>query len=437
MYYNSSRKFSSHTRKLVKNAGILLGGNAVSAIFSFAAMALMARALTLEDFGRYALVTASINLIDRLVNFQSWQAIIHFSASAQESGDDGKLISLFSFGWLLDVSTGVIGYLLIIALSVFMPNWIGLGDDVTLFVAVGGCLILFNWMATPTAILRFYDKFYHQVFYQNITAGMLLCSTAALWFAGQDSLLPYVVALTLSGLTGNIYFFAMAVRELRRRELLDIKKIDIREVIKTTPRLWRFLITTNMDGMVRVFRDIDVFILNALLGPASVALYKIARTLTKVFGRITGPVFQAIYPELSKLLAAKSMDDFIALMKQTAKIMGLVCFPSWLLFLVLGPTILEYGFGQDYVQAFGVASLCTAAMVVWSMALPLSPAMMALGKVDTSLIIHVATTFAYLLMLLVFVESFGLIGSGLALLVFYILWTVAMLIAIRRHLRVV
>lgn len=436
MPYISSSRFSSHTRKLFKNAGILLSGNAISAIFSIATIALMTRALSLEDFGRYALITAFIGLIDRLVNFQSWQALIHFGASAHESRDNGKLISLFSFGWCLDVVTGIVGYLVIIVLSMFIPHWFGLGDHATLFVAIGGCLILFNWTATPTAILRLYDKFYLQALYHKITAGLMLLCTIVLWFTGQDSVLPYVVALTLSGLTGKAFFYAMAVRELHRRQLLNIEKIDIVDLINTTPRLWRFVITTNLDGVVRVFRDVDIFIVNALLGPVSVALYKIARTLTKAFGQVTGPFYQAIYPELSKLFAANRMHEFTTLMKQSAKSLGLLTFSAWLVFLVVGPVVLEYGFGQDYVQAFGVASLCMAAMVVWSIALPLSPAMMAMGKVEISLIIHVATTIMYLVMLAVFAGSFGLLGSGLALLLFYLLWSAGMLFSIKHQLRV-
>jgi O-antigen/teichoic acid export membrane protein len=436
MAYFFSSKLSLHTRNLFKNAGILLTGNIISSIFSIVTIALMTRALSLEDFGRYALLTAFIGLIDRLVNFQAWQALIHFGASAHKSGDDGKLISLFSFGWCLDVATGVVGYFLVIVLSMFIPHWFGLGEHATLFVAIGGCSILFNWTATPIAILRLYDKFYLQALYQKITAGLMLLCTIVLLYSNQDTILPFVIALTLSGLAGKAFLYAVAVRELHRRQLLNTEKIDFVALLNTTPRLWRFIITSNLDGVVRVFRDVDIFIVNALLGPVSVALYKIARSLTTAFGMLTGPFFQAIYPELSKLFAGNRMHEFTTLMKTSAKSLGLLTLSAWLVFLVVGPMVLEYGFGEDYVRAFGVVSLCMAAMVIWSIALPLSPAMMALGKVEISLIIHVVTTLVYLAMLVVFAGSFGLLGSGLALLMFYLLWSVAMLFSVNNQLRV-
>lgn len=426
---------SPNTKKLYRNAGILFSGNAISAIFSLATIALVTRALSLEDFGRYALITAFIGLIDRLVNFQSWQALIHFGASAYESDERGKLISLFAFGLSLDVVTGVIGYLLALLFSLFVPHWFGLGEHSVLFVAIGGCLILFNWTATPTAILRLFDKFYLQALYYKITAGMMLLCTFILWCVHQNSVLPYIIAFTISGLIGKAFFYVMAIRELRKQKLLIISDIDILNLIKTTPNLWRFVITTNLDGVVRVFRDIDIFIVNFLLGPASVALYKIARTLTKAFGQITGPFYQAIYPELSKLSAANKIAEFVSLMKQSSKTLGLITLLPWLIFIVVGPTFLEYSFGQEYTHAFGVAVLCMASMLVWSIALPLSPAMMAMGKVEVSLVIHVVTTLVYLGMLVVFSTTLGLLGSGLALLLFYIFWSTGMCFCVRHQLR--
>ena len=423
--------FSQSTKKIFQKAGILLSGNAVSAVFSLITIAFMTRALSLEDFGRYALVTALIALIDRLVSFQSWQALIHFGAKASEAGDSGKLISLFAFGWYLDVITGIVGYALILLLGLFVPHWFGLEEHAVLFTAVAGFLVLFNWTAAPTAIFRLYDKFYLQALYQKVTTGTMMLCTFFLWLMNENNILLYVVALTFSGLTGKVFFYAMAVRELRHQRLLNIDKIDILDLIKTTPRLWKFVITTNLDGVVRVFRDIDIFIINAILGPASVALYKVARTLTKAFGKVTGPFFQVIYPELNKLCAANKMADFVTLMKQSSKSLGVAALFAWLAFLVLGDTLLEHGLGQDYSQAYGVTLLCMAAMVVWATAMPLSPAMIALGKVETTLFIHVTTTVMYLLMLVVFCKGFGLLGSGVALLVFFVLWALAMFFSFR------
>jgi O-antigen/teichoic acid export membrane protein len=375
-----------------------------------------------------------MGLIDRLVNFQSWQALIHFGAKANESADSGKLVSLFAFGWSLDVVTGIVGYLLALLLSLVIPHWFGLGEHATLIVAIGGLLILFNWTATPTAILRLYNKFYLQALYQKITAGTMLLFTLVLWLAGQDSILPYVLALAISSLIGKAFFCVIALYELRLQGLLNLEKIDISNLVKTTPGIWRFVITTNLDGVVRVFRDIDIFIVNAFLGPASVALYKIARALAQAFGQVTGPFYQAIYPELSRLSAANKMNEFTTLIKQSALSLGVLTFAAWLVFLVLGPVVLEYGFGQNYAAAFGVGAICIAAMVIWSIALPLSPAMMALGKVELSLLVHVVTTLAYLLMLTFFANHFGLLGSGLALLLFYALWSIGMFLSVRYQL---
>ena len=428
-------KYNQYTKKIFRNAGVLISGNTLSSVFKLVSFSLITRALSLEDFGRYALIIGFIGLIDRLINFQSWQALIHFGAKAKETGDSEKLISLFSFGWIIDVATGMVGYLIVLMVSFFVPQWFGLGDYAIQHVAIAGFLVLFNWTAVPTAILRLYDKYYLQALYEKISAGSMLIFTSILWFFDQNSILPYLVVLVISDLIGKFFFYSMAFREICRQKLMILEKIKISKLIKTSPHLLKFLITTNLDGIVRTFRDIDIFIINQLLGPASVALYKIARTLTKTFAQITGPFFQVIYPELSKLFVAKKMDDFTLLMKQTSKSLGLITFIAWFIFLIFGNFFLNYIFGHQYTQAFEVTKLCMAGMVVWSIALPLSPAMMALGRVDILLVIHIITTTIYLLLLIFFLKIFGLLGAGTALLLFYLIWSLTMFFTVKYFLK--
>jgi O-antigen/teichoic acid export membrane protein len=429
-------KFNQYTKKIFRNAGVLISGNAISSVFELVSFSLITRALSLEDFGRYTLIIGFIFLIDRLINFQSWQALIHFGAKAKDTGDSEKLISLFSFGWIIDVATGIAGYLIVLMVSFFVPQWFGLGDYAIQYVAIAGFVILFNWTSVPTAFLRLYNKFYIQALYQKITAGSMLIFTSILWFFDQNSILPYLVVLAISDLIGKFFFFSMAFREIYRQKLMSLEKIKISKLIKTTPHLLKFLITTNLDGIVKVFRDIDIFIINGLLGSASVALYKIARTLTKTFAQLTGPFFQVIYPELSKLFAAKKMDDFTLLMKQTSKSLGLITFAAWFIFLIFGTVLLNFIFGHEYTEASEVTKLCMAGMVVWSIALPLSPAMMALGRVENLLVIHITTTIIYLLLLIFFLKSFGLLGAGIAFLLFYLIWSLTMFFTVKHHLKI-
>lgn len=420
--------------RLYRNAGIVFSGNVVASLLGLLVLAVLTRTLTIDQFGLYALITAYVSLLDRLTSFQTWQALIHFGAHAREQGQSGQLASLFAFGWLLDVGSGVLGFIMALVGALLVPHWFGLGEHAVALISIAASVLLVNWVSTPTALMRLYDQFYAQALYQKVSAGLTLIAVTVLWLSGANGILPYIIASTLGSMAGKFLFVGMTVREAKRQDIWRRDLIDLRAMLARTPRLWRFVLTTNADGIVRVLRDVDIFIVNAMLGTAAVGLYRVARVLTKAFGQVTGPFYQAIYPELSHLGAAGKFGDFARLMRQSALTLGIMVSIGWLVFMIFGKLLLAVAFGTEYVAAYNVTLGCLGAMVIWAFAQPLSPAMMALGKVGSSFIIHTLTTVTYVSLLFISVKFFGLSGAGLALFLFYLLWSASMYFVLKYHL---
>lgn len=428
---------SKHPRllRLYRNAGIVFGGNVVASLLGLVTLAVITRGLTLEDFGRYALIMAYVGLIDRLTSFQTWQALIHYGAEIRRQADPGQLMSLFAVGWLLDLAGGAVGFLLALVGASLVPHWFGLGEDALRLTAIASTTLLVNWTAAPTAFLRLYDRFHLQAIHQKVSAGLTLATVTALWMSGAATLTPYIAGVALCGLFSRLLLVGIGIREAGKQGVWRPERVDIPAVFARCPGLWRFVLTTNADGVVRVLRDMDIFIVNAMLGTSAVSLYRIARALTQAFGRFTGPFYQAIYPELADLAAEGRFDEFRRLARQSSLTVGAIVGAAWLAFVGLGPYVLPLVFSSGYADAHGVAVACLAGMVVWALAQPLSPAMMALGKVEISLVIHLATSVAYVLVLVAGVSLMGLVGAGVSLLFFHMSWSVTMWFAIRRELR--
>lgn len=422
-------------RRLYRNVGVIFSGHVVAGLVGLMVWAILTRALPLEQVGLYALVTAYITLIDRLTSFQTWQALIHFGAHARDRGDTAQLTNLFAFGWFLDGITGVLGFVLALLGAAVVPHLFGLGDAALSLAVVAALPLLVNWISTATAVTRLYDRFFPQALYLKVTAIAQLVGVSALWLSGVESVLPYLAVWGVSGVVGRLLFFALAASEVRRRGLWRRDLLNARKLISGHPELWRFVVTTNADGVVRVLRDLDIFLVNAFLGPAGAGLYRIARVLTGAMGKLTGPFYQAIYPQLANMLARGQVREFAMLMRQSAATLGGLVVGAWLGFVVFGRILLSVAFGAEYTAAYPLAVWCLAAMVIVGFAQPLGPAMMALGKVGVKFLVHLLTAVVYIILLVAFLSAWDLVGAGIALFCFYALWSGLVMVVIVVHLR--
>jgi O-antigen/teichoic acid export membrane protein len=430
-------RFDPHARffALLKNAGVVFGGNATSSLIGLVYLCILTRALSVDQFGLFSLFGAYVGVISRLTSFQSWQGLIHYGAHAHVIGDKKLLFNILLFGFLLDLGAGAVGFLVALLGGAIIPQLFGLPEHAQIEVAVAASILLFNWICVPTALLRIYDRFMPQAIYQNIFGLIQLACVTSLWWMGEKHLLIYLAVTAVNNIIGQLCFFAYAMREAHRQGILDVHNMDLRSLPVNCPGIWRFVWTTNLDGMVRVIRDIDIFIVNALLDTRAAALYKIARTLNMAMGKLTGPFYQTIYPELARMVAARNTESMAALMRQASLMLGAVTLVVWLGFLLLGPYFLPLAFGSEYSAAFPVTAWSMAAMVVWGFAQPLSPVMMAMRKPEISLVVHLVTTLAYVIMLALLVWKTGLVGAGVALFLFYLLWSSVMLLVVLRQMR--
>src|SRR4051812_36995563 len=96
-------------RRVVTNAGLLLGGRAVNAVLGLAAVAIAARALGAKELGVLVLIQAFAMFLGEVVKFQSWQTILQFGARPLAEGDRQSFQRVLRFSLSLDIGSTVIG----------------------------------------------------------------------------------------------------------------------------------------------------------------------------------------------------------------------------------------------------------------------------------------------------------------------------------------
>ena len=97
-----SLKNNIHLKKVITNAGILLTGDIPANIFKLLSLSIFSHSLGAEKLGFYVLFLSFIEVIDRVFNFQTWQAFIKFAADFQVKNERQNILMLLKYSFLVD-----------------------------------------------------------------------------------------------------------------------------------------------------------------------------------------------------------------------------------------------------------------------------------------------------------------------------------------------
>tara|TARA_A100001015_G_scaffold321369_1_gene451769 strand:- start:4222 stop:5550 length:1329 start_codon:yes stop_codon:yes gene_type:complete len=415
--------------RLFKNSKILLSGNLFVSVLGLITFVITVKALGTEVFGLFVLVTTYIAIVDRLVNFQAWRALIKYGAEALNAGrrDDVKaLVKICSaidiFSAVLAFSCSVVGLFLV---GYFM-DW---PDEITKLVLMYSFVLLFRLSGTPTAILRIFDKFKTFAYRGVVSAILKLSGTLIVYFQG-GGLFEYLLIWAITDIIGQLLLVFAGWKELHNQGLDRIYIAKTKNIKKRYPGFYKFILFMSFDSTIYVGRDLDIYIIGALVSLDDVALFKVAKQLASILGKLIDPVYTAIYPELAKMHHRSKISQFNSLIKKTSATVGIVILLPLLVYGFFGKQLLLLVFGDDYVKAFIPGLFCISSMVVWGFAQPLAPALLSMDKPKVSFAIHMLTTLSFLALLSVLIPSYGIVGAGISHFLFYFLWSLSMLSAV-------
>lgn len=437
MYFKKIKEFyrDKPIRRLFKNSGILLTGNIGASALGMLSLALTARALGADRLGLLVLITTYVLVVDRIINFQSWQALIKFGAEALSMDRKGDFNSILKFAFFLDVGTAISGSLIAASGSWIIGDFLDWNSDTVLMASAYSATILFHISGAPTGILHIFERF--QLFSLiTVAAAAIKLIGVSLAFFTEADLWVFVLVWGITDIFGNILLLGLALRELKRKSYGSLRHSSIDNISLRFPGIWRFVITTNLNASIRMTsREADVFVIGVLLSPASVGLYKIGKQVASVLGMLTDPLYQTIYPALSKLHAESNKRDFIKLARGSAFIAGSAAVTFYILLLLLANPLLVHVFGPEFVEAKSVMLWYAAAVVLAVASFPLSPMIIARGKPQILMWILVGSTAAYFMTLPLLIAAYEIDGAGIAYVCFYMCWIFASLAFIVRDMK--
>lgn len=404
--------------RLLQNTAILLGGDSVAAIIGMISFAVTARVLGAENLGMLVLIDAFVRVVDRLLNFQSWQFLIKFGSDARSANDHVGFKSLIKFGTFVDVATALVGCCVAVITAELIGKWQNWSPEMIMMARLYSLIIALNFSGIPTGLLRLFDRFKIFSIYKSFVSFLKLCSVLVAGYLNanwQVFALIWMLAEILE--CGLITFAAWA--ELKKQGYTKIWSAPLRGLRQKYPGLWQFMISTNLTGAVKVgFRELDVLVIGKMLSFSDVSLYKLAKKICVALARFNNPLYQALYPELTRSWAERDISLFKKLVKKMMLIMGGFSLVSLLGMVLFGKSVIVIMTGSAFLAAYGVMIAYYFAKAIAMTTLPLQPMILAMGKAQLSFWIQFIPVCIYFPALYFLIEAFGLVGAGYAFIVY-------------------
>ena len=169
----------------------------------------------------------------------------------------------------------------------------------------------------------------------------------------SQPLLGYVVAHLLAAIVGQVFLLVASLWVLGRRRVAGVAAQPIARVTAVFPGIWDYVWTTQVNSSIRMIsREADELIIAWLAGPASLGLFKMAKQFSRVLPMLTDPLYQSIYPELSRAWAAADPRQLLGLVKRSTLLVSLPAMGGWLAFVVLGNELIRWTVGEAYSGAY-------------------------------------------------------------------------------------
>jgi O-antigen/teichoic acid export membrane protein len=418
--------------RVLRNAGILLGGRGLNGVLGIGYMALTARGLGAAETGALVLINAFAMLIGDLVKFQSWQTVLQFGAPALHEGRRERLQQVIRLGLALDLASSLVGVAAALAGATLFADRLGWGAADARPAAVYMLTILLMVSATPIGLMRLFDDFAALARQTALVAFVRLigCGLAYLLHGGIEA---FLLAWAAGQAAGFAYLTTVTVRALRRRGLHQGFRWR-GPLSKDLPGVWRFAWSTNLSATLDVaLTHVATLMIGGLAGPSQAAFWRLGRQVADALAKPARLIVQALYPELARMRAAGDEPGMWRLARRIGALGGALGAALLLVSALFGPALLTLVLGRAFAPAGEVVTWQVAAVVVGIFALPFEPMLISFGKAGSTAMVQVVVSGAFLAVLPWLMHRFGLQGAGAGLLAAEFGLAAGFLVLLTRH----
>ena len=411
-------KFDDIKKRILKNYKLLVSTKIIGGLASAITLLIIARFLGVEEFGIFAMVISSVEILNILFSFRVWDTTVKFIGD--NANNKENISNYVSFSTIISFLSSFLSLILILLLSSLIADQLfGIRGYEYLIKCYVFSVLFISINDNLDGVLRTYNQ-YNSILKINIITNLsrLVLVVWYIYFAAfQVNQAEILVVFTLSFLIGTV------LRFLYLKKALDEEEIDCK-LIHSLSRseqfdYLKFMSNAHFSNILNLANDknLGVLVVGYFVGPFYAGLYRVARAITKVIRRIMDPALEIIFPEFVKLNTEKDFGNYQKVIIESVKMLLFSSLIVGLGIYLFSSEIIVLFFGTEYIKAESALFILIIAMIIHNGVYWINPSMLALGKAKYLTIITIITTLIYCSSLFYLVRAMQHDGAALSLVI--------------------
>ena len=388
-------------RRALTNTGWLMGARGINAVLSLGYLALATRALGLEGFGNFILVTAFAQAVSGVVSFQTWQSVVRWGQRRETVAD------AIGFSIALDLLSVVAGSIVAAVLLAFAGDWLPVPQELHREAFGLTVVWLLALRSTPTGILRLHDRYAKAAAADSVTSIVRIAGSAVAFIFS-----PTIPTFLLAWAAGELVTAAAYWLYALQNERLSVRAISLTTLPRLEPKVWSFVWGTGLSGTLLIAsRQLIVLLVGTFGGAAMAGIYRVAAQLGEGLLKLAQALLRATYPELVR--DPEKARHIARRIGQIALVTGIA---TVAVAALAGHWVLDIIAGREYRAAYVPMIILSAAAAVELAGASLEALLVARGHAFRNFMLRAVPTALAVAILPFAVSANGASGASLAVL---------------------
>lgn len=403
------KKFKS---AFLKGSAAATIGTVSSLFFHFISITILTRVLNKQEFGIYALILVIVNLFNILGSLGLNITLVKFISSESKENNTASLRAIFNLRILNLILVGFIFY--------FFSDYILYFFD----PAISKYVLLIT-------ILFFFTSIKELLF--NVLQGLnkyksyaIVQTSSAAFRVGVIVFYLFVDTISIDKLI-YIELFTTFVSIFIQLLFLPLKTLLNKKPTKEIYRhIFNFSAPLYLNNIITFTYDrISIFMIGALLSPASVALYDVANKIPEALQRVFASFMIVYFPNSAKLFASGDKVNAIKLMVKALNVFSVAISLLCIISILFSREIMLIVFSYKYVEVAPAFSLLMMNFFLRIMSNIKGYSIVSAGNPSVPVKVNVISSIVNASLSLLMIPWYGFIGAVYSILIMNLLTQVS------------
>ena len=416
---------SSYSREVAKGSVWGLIGSLLVKLSSFFYTILIARVVSQGDVGLFYLTLSFISLITIFSDLGLSGAITRYLPFFEGKGQRSKIKSLLNYGYGITLILGIVFSIALFLSADIIGQFFGgpgLSEALHFFAFF---VLLLNIFRTDLAFLQGKADIRSVQLVSNLQNFFKLIITVLLLVVYGSSPLVLIAAYMLSYAGATLFLFPK-VKKLLSEFPNSGEPLSQHEFL--TDVLPLGIMVTTLASLGVIITSGDRMIMGLLMDPTIVrnmiAIYSIATALAVSLNILPGSITGIFLPVMSRVIGKGDHHEGLSIMQTAQRWTVFITVPAAVVTIIFSEDIMRIFYGVAYQRGWLVLSVFTTGVLLSTLALVVSTALVAKRMVNIELRVTLISAIINLILCFLLIPSFGIEGAALAYLVAIALSTI-------------